>query len=165
MRRKVLTRDFVFTLTITKNNKLISSIIPKHNSEAKQTYNNKHNDNNSRFAVPPYQFLHGKNIKAIYFKIVAKFKYDYDFIKYLEKKISFDIKEFSQEEIDKYFTITQLQFNNFIKYNVYSHTVTFPFTTIYKFVDNETQNGLMNYAKENLNTDEFEIFAKTMEEI
>lgn len=169
MRRKAIVREFVFKLKVTEDNRLVSSIIPKREKQEcyviKRIYNGGHNDGAFCYDAP-CRFFSGKSIKDIYSNIVDKFKWEYDFVNYLEKKISSDIEDLIQEEIDKYFFIAQLNlFFNTMEYNIRSKTATFSFMTLYKFVDDEVQSDLMKYAKDKLNTDEFNTFVEITKEV
>lgn len=171
MRRKVIIRDFVFTLKMTKDGRLHSSIEPERDKKyccvTKQKYTGGHNDGPTYYDVPPYIFLSGESIEDIYSNIINGFKIFYDDIKSIEKTITSDIQGFSQTEIDKYFAIAEIQ-QDFIlpfEYNRYYQVATFPFMTLYKFVNDEVQNELMKYASKKLNTEEFELFAKLAKEV
>ena len=171
MKRKAIIRDFVFTLKMTKDGRLHSSIEPERDKKyccvTKQKYTGGHNDGPTYYDVPPYRFLSGDSIEDIYSNITNDFKIFYDDIKSIEKTITSDIQGFSQTEIDKYFAIAEIQ-QDFIlpfEYNRYYQVATFPFMPLYKFVNDEVQNELMKYAKGNLNSDEYNTFVEIIENV
>ena len=171
MRRKVIVRDFVFTLEFIDGNKVVSSIVPERRKEdcyiTKETYKGGHNDGMFYYNVPPYRFLSGNNIEDIFSKITDDFKRSYERVRQIEKQISSDIEGLSQTEIDKYFAIAKIQetFETNFEYNHFGSEVSFPFMTMYKFVNDDVQKELMMYAKVNLNVDEYNTFVNIIENV